>query len=166
MKHALILTTAGALILGLQIDRPAAQPDNQSLARKATPNGPLNLSETDRAAVIRAALDAKSHQTTPKEFTPAVGAPVPREVFQHGFRPDVVSNIPILKHYWYAYLDREIVLIDSLQKKVVAVIPLPAEYVSGEQPHQGAAEAASESNEHGANSTSSVPAYTSPESIR
>ena len=166
MKHALVLTAACALILGLQIDRPAAQTDSQSVASEATPNGPLNLSDQDKAAVIKAALDAKSHQATPKEFKPAVGAPVPKEVFQHGFKPEVVSNTPVLKEYWYAYLDREIVLIDALQKRVVAVIPLPAKHVTGEQPHQGAAEPASKANEQGATSAGSVPAYTSPESLR
>jgi hypothetical protein len=166
MKYALVLTAAAALILGAHIDGPAAQTNSQPGARQANTAGILHLSDQDKAAVIKAALDAKSHQSTPKEFTPAVGAPVPKTVFQHGFKPEIVSQMPALKEYWYAYLDREIVLIDALQKKVAAIIPLPPNLVSGEQEHQGAAESDSEPKRDGASSTESVPSHTSPETIR
>jgi hypothetical protein len=165
MKHALVLTVAAVLTLAAQIDRPASQTGSQPVAREAT-KGPLELSDQDKATVIKAALDAKSHQNTPKDFTPALGASVPKSVYQHGFKPEVVLKMPLLKHYWYAYLDREIVLIDAIQKKVVAVIPLPATIGSGGQEHHGAAESAGEKREDGASSTESVPSYTSPETIR
>src|SRR3954466_8151021 len=62
MKYALGLTAAVALILAAQIDRPAAQTNSQ----------PANqLSEQEKAVVIRAAVEAKSHQKTPKDFAPA-----------------------------------------------------------------------------------------------
>jgi len=166
MKYALILIAAGAVIVGLtQIDRPGAQTRSQGAALEAT-KGPLKLSEQDKATVIKAAVEAKSHQDTPKEFTPAVGAPVPKEVYSHAFKPEIAREMPALKHYEYAYLDREIVLIDGMQKKVVAVIPLPAKLVSGGQKNQGAAEPAGESESDGASTTGSVPAYTSPETIK
>jgi hypothetical protein len=161
MKYVLGLTAAVALILAAQIERPAAQTNSEPATQ---------LSEQDKAVVIKAALEAKSHQKTPKDFAPAVGASVPRSVYQHGFKPEIAREVPALKQYWYAYLDREIVLIDSLQKKVVAVIPLPAELVSGDQEHHGAAEPAGASaakptggSKEGASTTGSVPAYTSPE---
>jgi hypothetical protein len=142
MKTALVLTAAGALILvAAQIDRPAAQTNSQPAAREAT-KGPLELSEQDKAAVIKAALDAKSHQKTPKDFTPTVGASVPRSVFLHGFKPDVVGKVPVLKQYWYAYSDAEIALVDALQTTIVAVIPIPASAVSTGQGDHGAAEPA------------------------
>jgi len=165
MKYALGLIAAGALILAAHIDRPAAQTDSHPTAFEAK-KGPLKLSEQDKAAVIEAAVEAKSRQKTPKEFTPALGAPVPIQVYQHAFKPEIVHKMPVLKHYWYAYLNREIVLIDAMQKKVVAVIPLPAKLVSGGQAHQGAAEPARESKGDEASTTGSVPAATSPESIR
>src|SRR6185295_10346626 len=124
VKFAVGLTAASALMLGAQIDRPAAQTNNQPAAVEAT-KGPLTLSEHDKAAVIKAAVEAKSHQKTPKEFTPAVGATVPKEVYLHDFKPEVARETPALKLYKYAYLDREIVLIDGIQQKVVALIPLP-----------------------------------------
>ena len=54
MRYALVLT-AGALVLGAQIDGPAAQTASQPVAREAM--GPLMLNEQDKAAVIKAALD-------------------------------------------------------------------------------------------------------------
>jgi hypothetical protein len=166
MKYALLLTAAAALMMGAQIDGSAAQTNSQPVPLEAATNGPLNLSDQDKAAVLKAALDAGSHQATPKEFKPAVGAPVPRTIFQHGFKPEVVGETPVLKDYWYAYLDREIVLIDALQEKVAAIIPIPDDLVSDGQAHQGAAEPASRPNSDGGTSTDSVPAYTAPELIR
>jgi hypothetical protein len=176
MKSALCLTAAVALILAAGINSSAAQTSSQP-APGATTNDLLKLSEQGKVVVIKAAVESKTHQKTPKDFTPAVGASVPKSVFMHAFKPTVGLKLPALKHYWYAYLDREIVLIDAMQKKVVAVIPLPAEYAfSGRQVHQGAAEPAGESRgedgrsstrgEDGRRSTNSVPAYTSPETIK
>ena len=116
--------------------------------------------------MIKAALEAQSHQETPKGFTPAVGTVVPKTVFIHGFKPEIAREVPALKDYWYAYLNQEIVLIDAMRTKVVAVIPLPAKFVSDGQPHQGAAEPAESKSKDGASSTDSVPAYTSPETIK
>jgi hypothetical protein len=162
MKYALVLATAGALTVALQGERSAAQDNSQAIGTEQ-----LALSEQDKAVVILAALEAKSHQTTPKEFTPAVGALVPSALFIHAFNPEIARKVPALKHYWYAYLNGEIVLIDGIQRKVVAVIPLPAKVVSDGQQHHGAAEPQSASKpEDGAKSTGSVPAYTSPESIK
>jgi hypothetical protein len=165
MKYALRLTAACAAILAAPIDRPAAQTNSPPAALEAT-RGLLKLSEQDSAAVIEAAVEAGTHQKTPKEFTPALGAPVPSSVFQHAFKPEIVREMPVLKHYWYAYLDREIVMIDSMQKKVVAVIPLPAKYLSGGQTNHGAAEPAESKGPDSAGPTGSVPAYTSPETLR
>jgi hypothetical protein len=160
----LVLTAAVSLIVGAEIYGSAAETNRQTFAREATT--PLKLSDQDKAAVIKAALDAKSHQTTPKDFTPELGAPVPQSVYQHGFKPEVIDETPILRNYWYAYLDREVVLIDALQKTVAAIISLPANLVTSGQAHQGAAESADRPKGDGASSTESVPAYTSPETIR
>ena len=158
MKYAIGLFAAGVLILAAQIDRPAAQTSSQPA---------LQLSEQDKAAVIVAALEAKSHQKTPKDFVPTVGASVPRSVFLHGFKPDILGKVPELKQYWYAYTDGEIVLVDAAQTKVVAVIPIPDTPTSTGQGDHGAAEPADKSTGKDApGNAGSVPAYTSPETIK
>jgi hypothetical protein len=158
MKYALGLTVATALILGLQIGRPTTQ--------HAVAHESLVLTEQDKASVIMAAIDAQTRQKTPKEFTPAVGASVPKAVYLHAFNPEIARDLPTLKRHWYAYLDREIVLIDAMQEKVVAVVPLPEKFVSGDQTHQGAAEPASSTDENGKRNTESVPSHTAPETIK
>jgi hypothetical protein len=166
LKYALLIAV-GAVTLAAHIDRPAAQTSNQPVAIDQATKGPLNLSEQDKETVIKAAVEAKTHQKTPKEFTPAIGTTVPKELYLSAFKPDVAREVPPLKLYQYAYLDREIVLIDSMAQKVVAVIPLPEKLVAGDQQHQGAAEPASRPpGAGGTDSTGSVPAYTSPESIK
>jgi hypothetical protein len=176
MKYALGLTAAVALMLAAPIDRPAAQTSSQPAAVEATKE-PIKLSEQDKAAVIKAAVAAKSHQKTPEGFTPTVGASVPRTLYVHAFNPEITGQVPALKDYLYSYLDRDVVVIDGIQEKVVAVIPLPAEYMPGARVHQGAAEPESEpknkdaasttgQNKDGATTTGSVPAYTSPETTR
>jgi hypothetical protein len=158
MKFTLVLIAAGALTLAAHIDQPAAQTNSSAVAQ---------LSDQHKEVVVRAAIEAKSHQKTPKEFTPAIGASVPSSVYVHGFTPEISGELPLLKQYWYAYLDQEVVLIDGLQTKVVAVIPLPAPSASVGQSHHGAAEPAGESKpQDGAKNTDSVPAYTSPETIK
>jgi hypothetical protein len=126
----------------------------------------ITLSEQQKQAVIDAAVTAKSRQKTPKEFSPSVGATVPKEVYLHGFRPEDTQKTPLLKEYSYAFLDREIVLVGGSKSKVVAVLTLPEKLVAVDQAHQGAAEAGSQNSQSGKPPAASVPSHTSPESIK
>jgi hypothetical protein len=155
---AVVLLSFGLALpaVGQVTSEPAANTESKGEA--------VTLSEEQKQAVINAAVSAKSRQKTPKEFSPSLGATVPKEVYLHGFRPDETQKTPLLKKYSYAFLDREVVLVDG-GKKVVAVIALPEKLVAGAQPHQGAAEASS-TNAKGNASPGSVPSHTSPESIK
>ena len=107
----------------------------QSEAVKEAQKPTLDLSEEQRKAVITEILERKAHQATPKEFKPELGASVPRDVDVHGMPPKLVTDIPELKEYAYAHLDREIVIVDALHKKVAALIPLPENLAhSGSKP--------------------------------
>jgi hypothetical protein len=142
--------------LAAHIDRPAAQNTEPA----------AQLSEPEKTAIITAVLEAKSHQKTPKDFSPTIGASVPKSVFIHGFKPEIAERIPELKQYWYAHTDEGIVLVDASQTKVAAVIPIPQSVTTG-QGHHGAAEPADKSrSDNGASNAESVPAYTSPETIK
>lgn len=109
----------------------------------------------------------KSHQKTPENFAPRVGEDVPKSLYLHSFKPEVAQAAPILKEYLYAYLDREIILVDGLRNKVVSLVPLPEQYVTTDQQRHGAAEpGTAEGVADHSGPTGSVPAYTSPETIR
>jgi hypothetical protein len=154
------------VVLFVAIASPAvAQSTDAPSAVEATGN-PIALTEAQKQAVINAAVSAKSRQKTPKEFSPTVGATVPKEVYLHGFRPDEARKDPLLKRFTYAFLDREILLVGGPKSKIVAVVPLPEELVAGEQAHQGAAEASTRNTKGGASPTDSVPSHTSPETIK
>jgi hypothetical protein len=146
----------------------AAQSTNTPLTSTKTTADPITLSEPQKQAVIKAALAVNSRQKTPKDFSPTVGATVPKAVYLHGFKPEAVQEAPVLKEYWYAFLDREVVLVDAAEMKVVAVIELPQDLVVNDQPFHGAAEPSSSTNakDGGASPVGSVPSHTSPESIK
>lgn len=81
-------------------------------------------------------MERKSHQPTPKEFKPELGASVPRFLDIHAMPPGLLNDVPVLKEYMYAHVDRNIVIVDALDKKVAALIPLPANLAqdSGSKP--------------------------------
>jgi hypothetical protein len=120
----------------------------------------LELSQEQQQAVIEAVLDRKSHQPTPPEFKPAVGAAVPKAVNIHGLPRPLVYEVPALKEYAYAHLDREVVIIDAIGLKVAAVIPLPENLATGPQKptNEAAAQAVDRLKESGtAQTTGSAP---------
>jgi hypothetical protein len=154
MDHRLSCTVlAGAWVLALV--GPALPQDNSAPSGSAAggvilskpPQGEvvteakkpaLNLTDEQQKAVIEAVVERKAHQPSPKEFKPELGATVPRAVDIHSLPPKLVTDIPALKEYMYAHLDREILLVDALHKKVAALIPLPANLAqdSGSRPDQ------------------------------
>jgi len=86
---------------------------------------PLNLSGEQRQTVIADIVARKTHQPTPKDFKPELGKAVPAAIHIHGMPPSILSDVPELKNYMYAHLDRDIVIVDPMEKKVAALIALP-----------------------------------------
>ena len=93
-----------------------------------------DLSDRQRQTVIDAIVERKSHQATPKEFKGEVGAKVSSKVNIHAMPPRIVSEVPELKDFMYAHLDQEIAIVDALDDKIVAVIPLPANLAQTSKP--------------------------------
>lgn len=155
------LAIALFLSLGLTVPAAAQSADAQKVKTIA-------LNDKQKQAVISAALSINSRQKTPKEFAPSVGTTVPKEVYLHAFDPSTVQEVPPVKEYWYALLDREIVLVDALSMKVVAIVELPQQLIAKEQPHHGAAEpdSADAKGQAPDGPVGSVPSHTSPESIK
>jgi hypothetical protein len=144
----------------------AAQTTSVSSPKTETTQSNVTLDDQQKEAVINAAVLAKSRQKTPKNFSPSLGANVPKEVYVHGFTPEVTQKTPLLKQYTYAFLDREVVLVDGPENKIAAIVALPENLIAGGQPHNGAAEASTTNAKGSASPTASVPSHTSPESIK
>jgi hypothetical protein len=91
----------------------------------------LDLSDAQRQAILDAVVREESHQATPKEFKAEVGSDIPRTMDLHPLPRPLVYEIPALKEYMFAHLDRNVVLVDALEKKVIGLIPLPEHLVRG-----------------------------------
>lgn len=154
MDHRLSCTVLAAA-WGLALVGPALPQDNSAPSGSAAggvilskpPEGglvtqaqkpTLDLTDEQQKAVIEAVVERKAHQSTPKEFKAELGATLPRAVSIHAMPPKLVTDIPPLKEYMYAHLDREIVVVEGLHKKIAALIPLPANLArdSGSRPDQ------------------------------
>jgi hypothetical protein len=95
----------------------------------------LDLTEEQRQEIMDAVVRQDTHQATPKEFKAAIGSDIPRTLDLHALPRPLVYDIPALKEYMYAHLDRNVVLVDALEKKVVVLIPLPENLIySGGKP--------------------------------
>lgn len=99
----------------------------------STDKPPLQLGEQERAATRDAVSLEHTYQRTPGKFEPRVDAVITSAVKPMALPQPLVSDLPVLKQYAYAKLDRNIVLIDPMSMKVVDVIPrkFPS---SGEKP--------------------------------
>ncbi|HEX2216264.1 MAG TPA: DUF1236 domain-containing protein [Xanthobacteraceae bacterium] len=96
---------------------------NEGAAQNGKPA--LQLNDADQEAIRNAVLDEDTRQGTPEGFSPAVGAVVPSKVSMHPLPRPLVYDRPTLKQYMYATLDRNVVIVDPMEKRVVAVIALP-----------------------------------------
>ncbi len=84
----------------------------------------LQLSDADQKAIIDDVLPLGQRQSTPKDYKAEVGSAVPKAIQVEAFQPVFEQKMPMLKNFMYAHLDKEIVLIDALQLKTAAVVPL------------------------------------------
>lgn len=95
----------------------------------------LTLTPKLQQMVVDVVTGLDTHQPTPKEFKPAVGADVPRAVYIHAMPKPLFEAMPALKEYMYAHLDRNIVIVNAQKLKAAAVIPLPEDLRADAQKH-------------------------------
>jgi hypothetical protein len=136
-RHAsVLLAGVCALALGpaLGAETDAAKPgpggSNVTLSGSGPVQQPggkpaLQLNEAQQLAIRDEVLRRESHQATPHDFKPEVGGKVPSTINIHGLPQSLLEQIPALKEYTYAHLDRTILLADSLENRIVLVMPVP-----------------------------------------
>lgn len=96
----------------------------------------VQLSDADQKAIIDDVLPLGQRQSTPKDYKAEVGSAVPKAIQLEAFQPLFSQKLPMLKNIMYAHLDKNIVLIDALQLKTAAVIPLPQDLQAKGGPSQ------------------------------
>lgn len=86
---------------------------------------PLALTDTQRQQVRQAVASAGTDDKLPPDFTPTVGAKVPKQkkLPLHPLPQDISRQIPALKQYYYGKLPNNVLIVDPVAKTVVAVIP-------------------------------------------
>lgn len=105
--------------------------NTEAMRRDAAPNQPpLALSAEDRERV-RVAVAAQHNdvefrlkETKPaKDFTPQVGATLPKGLHPDGFPRDLLAHLPQLRDYSYVAMKDQVLIVNAMTRKVVALVP-------------------------------------------
>jgi hypothetical protein len=123
---AILLSGAAALVL---LAVPAAAQNSQSKTidpvelskRVKGPSG--QLSDEQKNAIQNALVAVHTQQKTPKDFQPQVGQVLPKPLKVDTLPQALVREQPSLKEYGYAKTAKNILVLDPMSKKIVAVIP-------------------------------------------
>jgi hypothetical protein len=84
---------------------------------------PLQLDDQHRAAIQNALVAEHTQQQAPKDFRPQVGGTPPKGMKIDVMPQSLARQLPVLKEYGYAKTARDILVIDPMSKRIVAVIP-------------------------------------------
>jgi hypothetical protein len=58
-----------------------------------------------------------------KDFTPAVGAPLPKGVKAHSLPKPVLSRMPELRDYMYVKMKDDVLIVNGMTNKIVDLFP-------------------------------------------
>lgn len=84
---------------------------------------PLQLNDQHREAIQNALVAEHTQQKAPKDFKPQVGAPPPKGIKIDVMPQALARQLPVLKEYGYAKTASDILVIDPMSKRIVALIP-------------------------------------------
>ncbi len=122
----------GAAAVVLMVTAAVAQNDQNSQRNTVDPHQlavqlkkkpPLTLDDKRRAAIQDALVEQHTQQKTPKDFKPRVGQTAPKGV-KVDFMPQALSReAPEMKEYGYAKTMTDILVLDPMNRTIVAVIP-------------------------------------------
>jgi hypothetical protein len=98
-------------------------PQNQSLPK-------LNLTNARRESIRKAVLtehnevEFRLKATKPaKDFTPAVGATIPKGVKAQSLPTAVLSQMPELRDYMYVKMKDQVLIVNGMTNKIVDIFP-------------------------------------------
>jgi hypothetical protein len=90
----------------------------------------LNLTDAEREQIRRGVATANTEvefhlKTTKgaKNFTPVVGAKLPKGVKGHSVPPTVLAQLPQLRDYKYVKMKNEILIVNAMTKTIVDMFP-------------------------------------------
>jgi hypothetical protein len=80
----------------------------------------LNLDDKLRSEIQQALVEQHTQQKTPPGFKPQIGQPLSMHMKVDVFPPALVQREPLLKQYGYAKTAQDILLIDPMNRKIIA----------------------------------------------
>ena len=88
----------------------------------------LNLSNAQREQIRKGVLGQNTEvefglksTKSAKDFTPKVGAKLPKGVKGHSLPPKVLSQLPHLRDYKYVTMKDQVLIVNAMTKKIVDV---------------------------------------------
>lgn len=106
-------------------DKPATQGktlDPVELSKHASKPA-LKVDDRLRNEIQQALVEQHTQQKTPPDFKPQIGQPLSMHMKVDVFPPALVQREPLLKQYGYAKTAKDILLIDPMNRKIIAQLP-------------------------------------------
>lgn len=106
-------------------DKPATQGktlDPVELSKHASKPA-LKVDDRLRNQIQQALVEQHTQQKTPPGFKPQIGQPLSMHMKVDAFPPALVQREPLLKQYGYAKTAKDILLIDPMNRKIIAQLP-------------------------------------------
>lgn len=127
MRSYLIHQMTAAALVGVAAavsGAVVASAQTATIDESVTSNGvapKLELTPAQRSAIYQEVHKDKS-KVAPSRFATNVGAEVPPMIELYALPDDILANNPVTKFYKYTKVDDEIVLVDPINMRVIAVI--------------------------------------------
>jgi hypothetical protein len=129
---------------------PGAVPQQGGAVPQTDRAPDLTLNDRQRDAVRKAVLARHTAQKPVPGFEPAAGAIAPRALKLESMPPEIVQDIPELRHFFVADIaNRQVLVVNAMDRKIVAVIAVPEDTANAAAPAagNGAAESAKDVKE-------------------
>ncbi len=123
MKTPTSIALAAALLVAGAAAVSAAPMDSAAGAKMAPPAGDsLNLTTAQRKTAWKDLYTGVLNQNTPSGFQASVGAVVPSNVATAPMTAKAASDVPALKPYQFAMVQKKLVIINPADRKIADVI--------------------------------------------
>lgn len=133
-RFAIVSTACASMMLGCCYGAPRAmaqtttqQPDTagaDTAVSGAVEQKPL-LTPAERKTLYVEASKDKS-KSSPKDFSPVIGADVPPMIELYALPDDAISAVPAAKLYKYTMVENKVVVVDPTRMRVIDVLgPTP-----------------------------------------
>lgn len=108
---------------------PMTGPDEPDTHLKP-PIPPLHLTDADRQKIRQALVDQDTEvtfqlkETKPlKDFKPTLGEKIPPHLPEHALPKELLQQMPILADYKYVKVNKQVLIINPMTKKIVDMFP-------------------------------------------